>query len=108
MRRERYAPMNPCDLGPTLSMAMAPVLTPMERLLDDDTLIQAVKADLIQRFPQTPSHGRPSTPVAVMLRMVIVKHLYGGGDEQTAPCVADRLVWRQGCHVSLAPAPDAR
>lgn len=87
---------------------MDPVLPHMERLRDDDTLVQAVHADLIQRFPQTPSHGRPSTPVAVMLRMVIVKHLYGGSDEPTAPCVADRLVWRQGCRVSLAPAPDAR
>jgi hypothetical protein len=35
MLRERYAPMNLFDLVPTLSRAMDPVVTPLERVLDD-------------------------------------------------------------------------
>jgi transposase, IS5 family len=77
MLRERYTPMNLFDLVPTLSLALDPVLTQLDRLLDDDTLFQTVKADLACRFPRTLRDGRPSTPVEVILRMLVVKHLYG-------------------------------
>lgn len=75
MLRDRYAPMNLFDLVPALSLALDPVLTQLDRLLDDDTLFQAVKADLAHRRPRTPIDGRPSTPVEVVLRMLVVKHL---------------------------------
>jgi IS5 family transposase len=77
MLRERYAPMNVFDLVPTLRMARDPVLTQWDRVLDDDTLFQSVQADLAGRFPRTLLDGRPSTPVEVILRLLVVKHLYG-------------------------------
>jgi hypothetical protein len=46
MLRERYTPINLFDLVPPLSMALDPVLTQLDHLLDDDTLFQMVKADL--------------------------------------------------------------
>jgi transposase, IS5 family len=52
-------------------------------VLDDDSLFQAVKADLIGLFPQTLSNGCPSTPVEVILRMLVVKHLYAWSCEAT-------------------------
>jgi IS5 family transposase len=97
--RERYEPMHLLALVSTLSLALDPVLTELDRMLDDDTLLQAVKADLIRRCPRTPIDGRPSPPVEVMLRMLVVKHLYGWSDEATARWVSDRLVWRQFCRV---------
>jgi IS5 family transposase len=98
--------MNLFDLVPALSMAMDPVLTQLDTLLDDDILFQAVKADLAQRFPRTSTTGRPSTPVAVILRLLVVKHLYGWSYEQTEQFVADSLVLRQFCRVYAAPVPD--
>jgi transposase, IS5 family len=83
MLRERYAPMNLFDLVSALSLALDPVLTQLDRVLADDTLFQAVKADLAHRFPRTPIDGRPSTPVEVILRMLLVKHLYGWSSEAT-------------------------
>jgi transposase, IS5 family len=83
MLRERYEPMNLFDLVPILSMAMDPILTQLDRLLDDDVLLQAVKTDLSHRFPQTLLNGRPSTPVEVILRLLVVKHLYGWSYETT-------------------------
>lgn len=77
MLRDRYDPMNLSDLVLTLSLAMDHGLTKLDTLLDDDRVFQMVKADLAQRFPRTPTTGRPSTPVEVILRMLIVKHLYG-------------------------------
>jgi IS5 family transposase len=106
MLRERYTPMNLFDLVPTLSMALDPVLTQLDRLLDDDTLFQAVKADLAHRFPRTLRDGRPSTPVEVILRMLVVKHLYGWSDEATERWVGDSLVLRQFCRVDAEPVPD--
>jgi transposase, IS5 family len=106
MLRERYTPLNLFDLVPALSRALDPVLTRRDRLLDDDTLFQAVKADLAHRFPRPPIDGRPSTPVEVILRMLVVKHLCGWSDEATERWVGDRLVWRQFCRVYAAPVPD--
>jgi IS5 family transposase len=106
MLRERYEPMNLFDLVPALSMALDPVLTRLDRLLDDDTLFQAVKADLAQRFPRTPTDGRPSTPVEVILRLLVVKHLYGWSYEATERWVSDSLVLRQFCRVYVEAVPD--
>jgi hypothetical protein len=78
MLRDRYDPMNLFDLVSILGLVMDPVLTQLDTLLDDDRLFQMVKADVAQRFPHTPTTGRPSTPVEVILRMLIVKHLYVG------------------------------
>lgn len=106
MLRERYAPMNLFDLVPTLSLALDPVLTQLDHLLDDDTLFQAVKADLVHRCPRTPIDGRPSTPVEVILRMLVVKHLYGWSYEATERWISDSLVLRQFCRVYVEPVPD--
>jgi IS5 family transposase len=106
MLRDRYEPMNLFALVPTLSLAMEPVLTRLDTLLDDDTLFQTVKRDLARRFPRTPATGRPSTPVEVILRMLVVKHLYGWSYEATERWVSDSLVLRQFCRVYMAPVPD--
>ena len=106
MLRERHEPLNLFEYVPTLSMARDPVLAQLDTLLDDDTLFQAVKADLAQRHPRTLIDGRPSTPVEVVLRLVVLKHLSGWSYEQTEHCVADSLVLRQCCRVYAERVPD--
>ena len=106
MLRDRYEPMNLFTLVPTLSLALDPVLTQLDRVLDDNTLFQAVKADLARRCPRTRTDGRPSTPVEVILRLLVVKHLYGWSYEATERWVSDSLVLRQFCRVYVAPVPD--
>jgi transposase, IS5 family len=69
-------------------------------------LFQSVRADLAQRYPHTQSTGRPSTPVEVLLRMIVVKHLYGWSYEETEYHVNDSLVLRQFCRVYLEAVPD--
>jgi transposase, IS5 family len=106
MLRDRYEPMNLFACIPTLSMRMDPVLAQMDTLLDDDVLFQAVKADLVKRFPATATDGRPSTPVEVILRLLVVKHLYGWSCPQAVHAVSDSLVLRQFCRVYVASVPD--
>jgi IS5 family transposase len=106
MLRDRYEPMDLFAQIPRLGMQMDPVLAQLDRLLDHDAIFQAVKADLAQRHPRTRTDGRPSTPVEVILRMLVIKHLHGWSYEQTEQFVADSLVLRQTCRVYAERVPD--
>jgi IS5 family transposase len=106
MLRDRYDPINLFEYIPALAMETDAVLTRLDTLLDDDVLFQAVKHDLIRRFPRTSSFGRPSTPVEVILRMLVVKHLYNWSYQQAEQWVSDSLVLRQFCRVYVARVPD--
>ncbi len=106
MLRDRYDPMNLFDLVPALGMQLDPVLMQLDHLLDDDKVFQAVKADLAKRHPRTLVDGRPSTPVEVILRMLVVKHLYTWSYAATEQFVGDSLVLRQFCRVYAEHVPD--
>src|SRR5215210_7330063 len=106
MLRDRYEPRDVFAVVPALSFTIDRVLAQLDTLLDDDTLFQTVKADLARRFPRTTVDGRPSTPVEVILRMLVVKHLYGWSYAQTEQWVSDSLVLRQFCRVYLERVPD--
>jgi len=85
---------------------MDPILAQIDILLDDDLIFQQIRADLSQRFPQTLTNGRPSTPVEVILRLLVLKHLHGWSYEQTEQFVSDSLVLRQFCRVYAQQVPD--
>ncbi|NTU82565.1 MAG: transposase, partial [Chloroflexales bacterium] len=106
MLRERYDPMNLFEYIPALGMETDAVLSQLDSLLDDDVLFVAVKADLSRRFPRTSRFGRPSTPVEVILRLLVVKHLYHWSYEQAEQWVSDCLVLRQFCRLYTAKVPD--
>lgn len=106
MLRDRHDPLDLFALVPNLGLEMDPLLTQLDRLLEDEELFEQVKADLAKRFPRTMQRGRPSTPVEVILRLLIVKRLYRWSYEETERFVADSLVLRQFCRVYLQPVPD--
>jgi transposase, IS5 family len=106
MLRDRYDPMDLFALVPALSLAMEPILAQLDQLLEDDGLFQRIKADLRRRAPHTATRGRPSTPVEVILRLLVVKRLYRWSYEETEHFVADSLVLRQFCRLYLASVPD--
>jgi IS5 family transposase len=103
---DRYPPVNLFALVPKLRLAFEPELRELDRLLDDDILFQRVKADLARRAPRSLTRGRHSTPVEVILRLLVVKRLYGWSYEQVERFVSDSLVLRQFCRVYLAAVPD--
>jgi IS5 family transposase len=85
---------------------IAPVLAKIDQYLEDEQLFDLVKTDLSKRHPRTLQTGRNSTPVEVVLRMLVVKRLYGYSYEETERYVSDSLVLRQFCRVYLHPVPD--
>jgi IS5 family transposase len=103
---DRYDPVNLLALVPKLQLEMEPELAQLDQLLEDDALFQRVKADLARRYPNSLSRGRHSTPVEVVLRVLVVRRLYRWSYEQTEHFVSDSLVLRQFCRLYLQPAPD--
>src|SRR5947209_18064911 len=78
----------------------------LDGLLDDDALYQQVRADFGKRYRSTLVHGRHSTPVEVLLRMLILKHLYQWSYKECEGRVADSLVLRWFCRVAFHEVPD--
>jgi transposase, IS5 family len=104
---DRYDPINLFEeLVPKLNLRMEPELAQLDRLLDDEVLFARVKADLARRYPHSATLGRHSTPAEVILRMLVVKRLYGWSYEQTERFVSDSIVLRQFCRLYLEPVPD--
>ncbi len=103
---DRYDPMNLFELVPKLELEMEPELAQLDELLEDDVLFERVKADLSRRYPNSARLGRHSTPVEVILRMLVVRRLYGFNYEQTEHFVCDSIVLRQFCRLYLEGAPD--
>src|SRR5215210_2230687 len=99
MLRDRYDPLSLFELLPQLDLRLEPQLAHLDRLLEDDRLFTRVREDLARRYPQTPTRGRPSTPVEVILRMLVVMRLYGWSFAQTEYFVNDSVVLRQFCRV---------
>ena len=92
---------------PELANSTDPVLVQLDQLLTDDELYQQVHGDLARRYPRTRVHGRHSTPAEVILRLVVVQHLYAWSYAQTVERVADSLVLRWFCRLYFQRAPDA-
>lgn len=85
---------------------MDPVLVKIDRYLEAEYFFKLVRRDLSKRYPMTLLTGRRSTPVEVILRMLVVKQLYGYSYEELERAVCDSLVLRQFCRVYLNTVPD--
>jgi IS5 family transposase len=103
---EKHKPVNLLALVALVPLKWDKILDCLDRLLDEDPLFQAVKADLARRYRHTLTRGRHSTPVEVILRMLVVKHLYRWSYEQTETFVADSIILRQFCRVYWQKVPD--
>src|SRR5688500_12861505 len=89
---DRYDPVNLFELVPKLVADFEPELRELDRLLDDDAILQRIKSDLARRAPHSLTRGRHSTPVEVILRLFVVKRLYTWSYEATEHFVGDSLV----------------
>lgn len=90
----------------SLTSEMDAELAQIDQVLDDELIYQMVKGDLSKRHPKTKQTGRNSTPVEVILRMLVVKHLYNLSYEKTEKAVKDSLVLRRFCRVYFENVPD--
>jgi transposase, IS5 family len=103
---DRYDPINLFEMVPKLNLQFEPELAHLDELLDDDELFNLVKADLLKRYPNSGRLGRHSTPVEVVLRMLVLKRLYNFSYQQTERFVNDSIVLRQFTRLYLERVPD--
>ena len=103
---DRYEPEDVFARVPEVAAQTDPVLKELDTLLEDDELYQQVRTDLGKRYRFTLVHGRHSTPVEVILRMLLCKHLYGWSFKETEERVKDSLVLRWFCRVYFEQVPD--
>jgi IS5 family transposase len=104
---DRYTPEDVFERVPELAGQTDPVLVELDRVLDDEDRYHQVRGDLGQRFRLTVIQGRHSTPVEVLLRLLVTQHLYAWSYEETIARVRDSLVLRWFCRVYFARVPDA-
>ncbi len=103
---DRYETEDVFARVPRMAQRIDPVLKHLDRLLEDDELYQQIRADFGHRFRFTLVHGRHSTPVEVLLRMLILKHLYQWSYQETEEQVDQNLILRWFCRLYWAPVPD--
>jgi len=83
-------------------------LKKIDSYLEDEKVYRLIRDDLAIRSPKTEETGRPSTPAEVVLRMLVVKRLYGYSYAETERVVRDSLSLRQFCRVYLNDVPDEK
>src|SRR5258708_19695206 len=103
---DKHQPEDVFARVPELADQIDPVLHILDGIIEDDELDEQVRADLGTRYRSTVVHGRHSTPVEVILRMLLCKHLYQWSFKETEERVKDSLVLRWFCRVYFARVPD--
>jgi IS5 family transposase len=103
---DRYQAEDVFARVPQMAERIDPVLKELDQLLDDDALYQQIRSDFGKRYRWTLVHGRHSTPVEVLLRLLIVKHLHQWSDQDTEEQVDQNLILRWFCRLYWAPVPD--
>jgi transposase, IS5 family len=85
-----------------------PTLRRIDALLDDEGLVDRVAEALAQRHPQSRRRGRLGTPAAVVLRLLVLKHLHDWSFDECEREVRGSLVYRAFCRIDGERVPDAK
>ena len=85
-----------------------PTLRRIDTLLEDEGLVDRVVEALARRHPQSQRRGRLGTPAAVVMRMLILKHLHDWSFDECEREVRGSVVYRAFCRIDGERVPDAK
>jgi IS5 family transposase len=85
-----------------------PTLRRIDTLLEDEGLVDRMVEVLARRYPQSQRRGRLGTPAAVVMRMLILKHLHDWSFDECEREVRGSLVYRAFCRIDGERVPDAK
>ncbi len=83
-------------------------LRKIDALLEDDAAIEIVAQALEKRWPQSRRRGRLGTPAEVVIRMLILKHLFDWSYDDLEREVRANLVYRMFTRIDAGDVPDAK
>jgi hypothetical protein len=84
------------------------VLRGIDTELEDEGLLDVMVEALARRRPLSQRRGRPGTPATVVLRMLVLKHLYDWSFDECVREVRANLVYRAFCRVESDASPTPR
>ena len=85
-----------------------PWLKKIDTLLEDEAVIEVVADALEARWPQSRRRGRPGTPAEVVIRMLMLKHLFDWSYDDMEREVRANLVYRMFTRIDAGEVPDAK
>ena len=77
-----------------------------ESVLRDDRLLEIVQQALAQRCKRSKTRGRPATTAEVVLRMLLLKHIFNCSYERLTREVRANLVYRDFTGIGAGKVPD--
>ena len=80
----------------------------IDTLLEDDSVIEVVAQALEARWPQSRRRGRAGTPAEIVIRMLILKHLFDWSYDDLEQEVRANLVYRALTRIDADEVPDAK
>jgi IS5 family transposase len=80
----------------------------IDTLLEDEAVIDVVAQALEARWPQSRHRGRPGTPAEVVIRMLMLKHLFDWSYDDLEREVRANLVYRGFTRIDAGDVPDAK
>src|SRR4029450_7983364 len=83
-------------------------LRKIDTLLEDEAVIEVVAHGLEARWPQSRPRGRLGTPAEVVIRMLILKHLFDWSYDDLEREVRANLVYRMFTRIDAGDVPDAK
>src|SRR5712691_5088420 len=83
-------------------------LRKIDTLLEDEAVIEVVAQGLEARWPQSRRRGRPGTPAEVVIRMLMLKHLFNWSYDDLEREVRANLVYRMFTRIDAGEVPDAK
>src|SRR5256884_4483342 len=109
MVRRAYAERSVFEvLLPDADKLWDPTLRQIDAILDDEPLVDLIVEALTRRHPLSARRGRLGTPAAVVLRMLVLKHLYQWSFDECEREVRGSLVYRAFCRIDCERVPDAK
>lgn len=85
-----------------------PALRRIDEVLEDEEIVDLVAEALGRRRPGSRRKGRPGTPAEVVLRILVLKHLYDWSFDECEREVRGSLVYRAFCRIDCERVPDAK
>src|ERR1700682_3369938 len=83
-------------------------LRKIDTLLEDKAVIEVVAHALEARWPQSRRRGRLGTPAEVVIRLLILKHLFDWSYDDMEREVRANLVYRMFTRIDAGEVPDAK
>jgi len=83
-------------------------LRKIDTALEDEAVIEVIAQALEKRWPQSRRRGRLGTPAEVVIRMLILKHLFDWSYDDLEHEVRANLVYRMFTRIDAGDVPDAK